>query len=111
MPDFFAQPVLNSPYEYPIRHWELDEGNQPTQTIVDSRRTVSFITPIPRSRKHSRPNQSELALDEGAGISDEDQQYDLTSIINEVRGNVDTWRTLAKSQWNVTPETANLLDY
>ncbi|MEM7599902.1 MAG: DEAD/DEAH box helicase family protein [Verrucomicrobiota bacterium] len=111
MPDFFAQPVLNSPYEYPCRHWDLDEDNQPTQTIVESRRSVSFITPIPRSRRHSRSDQSELNLDEGAGISDEDQQYDLTSIINEVRGRVDAWRTLAKSQWNVTQDTANLLNY
>jgi type III restriction enzyme len=112
MPDFFAQPVLNSPYEYPHRHWELDEDNQPTQNIGESRRTVSFITPIPRSRKRSaRPDQAELTLDEGAGISDEDQDYDLTSIINEVRSQVDTWRMLAKSQWNVTAETASLLDY
>ena len=23
---FFDRPILNSPYEYPARHWELDEG-------------------------------------------------------------------------------------
>ena len=43
---FFEQPILNSPYEYPSRHWELDEDDQPTQQIVDSRRSVRFITPI-----------------------------------------------------------------
>ncbi len=108
MPDFFAQPVLNSPYEYPRRHWELDEDNQPTQNIEESRRKVSFITPIPRSRRgNARPDQTELTLDEGAGLSDEGQDYDLTSIINEVRSQVDTWRKLAKSQWNVTAETAS----
>lgn len=31
-------PVLNSPYEYPARHWELDEHGQPTQQIIDTRR-------------------------------------------------------------------------
>lgn len=36
--DFFAQPILNSPYEYPSRHWELDETGQPTKRIVEKRR-------------------------------------------------------------------------
>jgi hypothetical protein len=40
---FFEQPILNSPYEYPARHWELDEDGQPTQRIVESRRTARFI--------------------------------------------------------------------
>lgn len=26
---FFERPILNSPYEYPRRHWELDEDGQP----------------------------------------------------------------------------------
>jgi type III restriction enzyme len=26
---FFAQPILYSPYEYPIRHWELDGKSPP----------------------------------------------------------------------------------
>jgi type III restriction enzyme len=32
---FFDHPILNSPYEYPSRHWELDEGGQPTQKIIE----------------------------------------------------------------------------
>ena len=28
---FFERPVLNSPYERPSRHWELDDTGQPTQ--------------------------------------------------------------------------------
>ena len=35
---FFERPILNSPYEYPARHWELGEDKQPTQRIIDSRR-------------------------------------------------------------------------
>lgn len=27
--NFFETPILNSPYEYPAKHWELEEG-QPT---------------------------------------------------------------------------------
>ncbi|MBN6742152.1 hypothetical protein JKG47_16780 [Acidithiobacillus sp. MC6.1] len=32
---FFQKPILNSPYGYPQRHWELDEQGQPTQRISD----------------------------------------------------------------------------
>jgi type III restriction enzyme len=28
---FFEAPILNSPYEYPARHWALDEHGQPDQ--------------------------------------------------------------------------------
>ena len=27
---FFEKPILNSPYDHPRRHWELDASNQPT---------------------------------------------------------------------------------
>ena len=48
---FFERPILNSPYEYPSRHWELDESGQPTQKIIEARRRADFITPIPKPRK------------------------------------------------------------
>ena len=31
---FFEKPILNSPYEYPSQHWELDPSGQPTNQIV-----------------------------------------------------------------------------
>lgn len=31
------RPVLNSPYEYPKQHWELDKQGQPTQQIIERR--------------------------------------------------------------------------
>ncbi|NBC29432.1 MAG: hypothetical protein GVY29_05500, partial [Spirochaetes bacterium] len=49
---FFLQPVLNSPYERPGRHWEI-ENEQPTGRIVESRRPADFMTPIPQA-KHRR---------------------------------------------------------
>jgi type III restriction enzyme len=53
-----------------------------------------------------------MVFDEGKGISSKDQQYDPTSIINEVRGYIDTWRSLPNpSQWQVTPETQRLLQH
>ena len=108
---FFEQPILNSPYEYPARHWELDENRQPTNHIVDRRRTVSFITPIPAARKQ-RTAQRELGVDDARGTADEDgQQYELMRMIESVRHSVNEWRRLPRAQWRVTPETARLLHH
>lgn len=110
---FFDHPILNSPYDYPQRHWELDATGQPTQRIIEFRRKAEFITPIPKPKKQ-KPAQKQLSfvLDEGKGLSDENQQYDLTSLINEVREHVDRWRSLpSPNQWQVTPETARLLQH
>src|SRR3954454_16311112 len=109
---FFDRPILNSPYDRPRRHWELDETGQPTQRILDLRRRADFITPIPKPKKRKKGAQSEMVFDEGKGLSTASQQYDPTSIINEVRGHVDAWRALPHpNQWQVAPETARLLQH
>ncbi|HNC51474.1 MAG TPA: DEAD/DEAH box helicase family protein [Accumulibacter sp.] len=110
---FFDHPILNSPYERPARHWELDASGQPTQKVVESRRRAEFITPIPKPKKQKKtPRQEAFVFDEGEGLSSKTQQYDATSIINEVRNHVDAWRALPNpSQWQVTPETARLLQH
>ena len=44
-PKFFEQPILNSPYEAPSRHWELDAKGQPTHPLIavlDSEREGEF---------------------------------------------------------------------
>lgn len=110
---FFDHPILNSPYDYPTRHWELDSGGQPTQKIIEIRRRAEFITPIPKPKKRrAEEEQQEIVFDEGAGLSSEAQQYDQTSLINAVRAEVDKWRQLPNpSNWQVTPETARLLQH
>ena len=110
---FYERPILNSPYEYPSRYWELDADGQPTQQIIDSRRSAEFITPIPKPRKRKSPAaQQELVFDEGLGLSTKDQQYDTTSNINELRRRVDQWRSLPNpNDWQVTPETVRLLQH
>ena len=115
MTEFFEQPVLNSPYERPSRHWELDETGQPTQKIIESRRQVSFITAVPTSKKQrgSSANQASLVFDKTAReLETDNQQYELMQTINGVRQQVDRWRDLPNpSQWQVTPETARLLQH
>src|SRR5699024_4888169 len=45
-------------------------------------------------------------------VSMQAQQYDPTSIINELRGQIDQWRQLPNANdWLVTPETARLLQH
>ncbi len=110
---FFDHPILNSPYECPQRHWELDDQGQPTQRILENRRRADFITPIPKPKKRkATAQQEEMVFDEGKGLSTKDQQYDPTSIINEVRQSVEVWRSLPNpSQWRVSPETQRLLQH
>ena len=51
---FFERPILNSPYAYPARHWELDAPGQPTGDIIEARRTAQFITRSPKPKKGKR---------------------------------------------------------
>ena len=106
--EFFEQPILNSPYEYPSAHWELVDG-LPTQNIVSSRRKAEFITPIPKPKKRKDSGSHEL-FDESLGLGDGSQKYDPISFINELRSHVDAWRELqSERDWMVTPDTARML--
>ena len=109
---FFEQPILNSPYKYPSQHWELDSEGQPTHRIVGNRRSAEFFTPIPKPRKR-RGAQQGFVLDEGQGLSTENQQYAaVAEVVNGIRQQVDAWRTLPNERdWGVTPETARLLKH
>ena len=111
---FFENPILNSPYTYPRRHWELDGDGQPTQKIVERRRRAEFISPIPKPKKRGgKAEQELLVFDEGKGLSTREQQYERhAEIINNVRREVDDWRRRPDpGKWRVTPETARLLQH
>jgi type III restriction enzyme len=45
MPDFFADPILNSPYDAPTRHWELDGAGHPTGRIAAQARPSTSAPP------------------------------------------------------------------
>ena len=106
---FFDGPILNSPYEYPARHWELDGTGQPTDRSVERRREVSFISPIPAARKHKNAQLELVADDRARQLATGNRQYKLVETIASIRRQVDSWRTLPEAQWRVTPETARLL--
>jgi hypothetical protein len=58
---FFDRPILNSPYEYPRRHWELDEAGQPTQKIIDARRGAKANRASPKGSTFTRSTLSVFA--------------------------------------------------
>ena len=111
---FFERPILNSPYDYPRRHWELDEDGQPTNRVIEIRRRSDLITPVPKpkKRRQGRGNQAQMIFGDDTGLSSEEQEYNPTPIINEVRTYVEEWRKLPNpDQWLVTPESARLLTH
>lgn len=109
---FFVQPILNSPYECPSRHWELDAERQPTQKILNARREADFITPIPKPKKRKSPQQGSLLEDATAKSISTDEQAYHKAIINEIRHHVAAWRALQNpAEWRVTPETVRLLQH
>ena len=110
---FFGRPILNSPYEYPSQHWELDADGQPTNQLVANRRRAQSVTPIPKTKSSKRARQvEELEFSDSVGVSTARQRYGDLPSINELRGHVDKWRALrSPSQWHVMPETQRVLEH
>jgi hypothetical protein len=79
---FVVKPILNSLYDYPARHWELESG-QPTNRIIDSRRIAEFITPITKPKKRKRSRQQEMVFNECAGLSTAEQQAGINELARE----------------------------
>jgi type III restriction enzyme len=74
-------------------------------------RVDNFDQPVPKPKKRrkARADQSQMVFGD---LSTEEQEYNPTPIINEVRTYVETWRNLPNpDQWLVTPETARLLTH
>ncbi len=96
---FYEQPILNSPYEEPARHHALDEDGQPTDNPpIAGRRRSKLISPVPKPRKRRKkadPKQVSMDLHSGDGISTDEQEYNPTPIINEIRSRVTDWRKLS----------------
>lgn len=114
---FFDKPILNSPYRYPARHWELDPDGQPTNQILERRRSADFVTPVPKPKKRKHTEAQQMGLTFGGGFRENSdgsvgQLYNLTDFINGVRQQVDRWRQIPDPKdWQVTPETARLLQH
>lgn len=104
---FFNNPILNSPYELPRRHWEMGADNKPTGKIVESRRPSSNRTPIASPRANGALSQQGDLFNE---IVD-DVAYRENEFINGIRTEVARWRESPEADWGVTAETARLLKH
>ena len=116
--DFFEKPILNSPYHYPARHWELDGDGQPTNRVLEHRRSADFVSPVPKPKKQKGKKAQQMGLvfeggftDDGVNPTGDVTLYNPTEFINGVRQQVDAWRQLPPEQWKVMPETARLLQH
>lgn len=110
---FFEKPILNSPYSIPSRHWELDKDGRPTDRIIESRRRSDLVSAMPKAKsvKNRTGSQAELSLNE-VGLESQEMAYNVTEFVNELRSQVDTWRTLRNpNDWQVTPTTQRLLQH
>ena len=93
-------PVINSPYTEPTRHFRFsDEGI--TNELVEGRRTSSYFVPIARPKKKG----AQLTFD----TEWTQERIQENKLINDIRRRVGLWRE--GGYVGVTPTTARLLAY
>jgi len=108
---FFDNPILNSPYLAPSRHWILDDEGRPTDGVKPARRHCDLISGMPRAKSVTGGGQGEFRLNP-AGLEAQDHAYNPTQFVNDLRSRVDIWRTLPNpNDWRVTPTTRRLLQH
>ena len=94
-------PVINSPFDEPQRHFKFDERGI-TEDIVNGRRKSEYFIPVPKPKKQSKEVQTELELHVP-------ELREANAFINRVREEVSVWR---KSGYpGVTDTTRRLLEH
>jgi type III restriction enzyme len=94
-----ANPVLNSPFEEPKRHF-IFEGEDITDKVSESRRPSGHFTPIARAR--SRDGQAPLEFSSS-------EEYEEIRLVNEIRRRVRLWRENGAN--DLTQVTRRLLEH
>src|SRR3989339_1075063 len=100
-PVVIENPILNSPFEEPSRHFKFTEDGI-TNDVIEERRTSAYFIPVPRSKKKSQ--QGTLFDSEWTQDRIEENKF-----INQIRGKVSLWRK--KGHPGITRTTAKLLEY
>jgi type III restriction enzyme len=95
-------PILNSAFAEPNRHWKFGEQGI-TNEIVESRRVSAYCVPIAQPRKRGKDNQ--LVFDT-EWTKDRLKENDF---INRVRGRVVLWRQ--GKYVGISKVTRRLLEY
>ena len=84
-------PILNSPFAGPTRHWELDDTGIPVGSWTEGRRRSEYVVPVPPPR-HQHIGQGLLELDAEYG------KPKSNDYVNELRAKVGAWRSLSPAQ-------------
>lgn len=93
-------PVINSPFEEPTRHFYFDQDGI-TDRIVESRRLSSYFVPVPKPKKKGK----QLSLD----TEWTEDRIEENKFINAVRNTVTKWRFGGYE--GVTSTTRQLLEH
>src|SRR5436305_14842498 len=84
---FTDNPIINSPFDKPLWHYELDDEGQPTGKKLPNRRDSIQVVPVAAARRRG-PRQRELELDD---------RVNTNVLVNEIRKHVDPFRGLASN--------------
>jgi len=99
-------PILNSPYAEPKRHWKI-RGTEIVAEVVEERRLSSYLKPVPQSKRKRTNDARQLEFDlVENGI---EKQREHNQVINNIRELVGAWRRSGYP--NVTPTTRKLLEH
>ncbi|MCC5953686.1 MAG: hypothetical protein JJU45_16460 [Acidimicrobiia bacterium] len=96
-------PILNSPYDPPDRHFAIGHHG-PTGEILKGRRLSESFIPIPSSRKGKGSGEQEALDFDLTG-----ERREVNSLINDIRHQVELWR--ARRYPGVTPISRKLLEH
>lgn len=96
-------PILNTPYVEPDRHWAFDDEGVITSEVEARRRPSESWVPVPAPKKKGRGQQQEIAFEHTLERRRRNDTVDL------VRQRVGLWRQ--RGYPNVTPTTKRLLEY
>ena len=94
-------PVINSPFEEPKRHFKFNARGI-TEEITDGRRRSEYFMPFPKPKKRSGQDQMQFELPE-------QDLRQANAFINSVRTQVTAWRNSGYP--DVTPTTRRLLEH
>ncbi len=94
-------PILNSPFDEPRRHFKFTEDGI-TDEIIEERRISQYFVPIPRAKKKS-PKQLSFETEWTADRVEENKD------INRIRERVAVWRK--GGYVGITKTTSKLLEY
>ena len=92
-------PILNSPYHEPTRHFRFDPNHQITDVVDPGRRVSSYFLPIADPKKKGAPSLFDASK----------EKKEESGHVNRIRQLVKRWRDLGRP--DVTPVSRALLEH